>query len=126
MITFESIEQKVRDGSRLSADDGLFLFNYPDLLALARLAHSARLRLHGTTTYFNWNLHLNSTNVCEADCLFCSFSRLKTGMPKAYTMSLVEAERWIRELCSSATSSWCDNGTGRRIAWPVCRTACAG
>jgi aminodeoxyfutalosine synthase len=97
MITFEAIEQKVRDGSRLSADDGLFLFNYPDLLALARLAHSVRLRLHGTTTYFNWNLHLNSTNVCEADCLFCSFSRLKTGMPKAYTMSLAEAERWIRE-----------------------------
>lgn len=55
-----------------------------------------RTRLHGKTTYYNWNLHLNSTNVCEADCLFCSFSRLKTGEPKAYTMSIEDAEKWIR------------------------------
>ena len=55
-----------------------------------------RTRLHGKTTFYNWNLHLNSTNVCEADCLFCSFSRLKTGEPKAYTMSIEDAEKWIR------------------------------
>jgi aminodeoxyfutalosine synthase len=54
-----------------------------------------RTKLHGTTTYYNWNLHLNSTNVCEANCLFCSFARLKTGMPQAYTMSVDDAERWI-------------------------------
>ena len=97
MITFESIETKVAQGARLSAEDGVFLFNYPDLFAVARLAHSVRTRLHGKTTYYNWNLHLNSTNVCEADCLFCSFSRLKTGEPKAYTMSIEDAEKWIRD-----------------------------
>lgn len=97
MTSFSSIEEKVAAGERLSAEDGNFLFTYPDLLAVARLAHSVRLRKHGTTTYYNWNLHLNSTNVCEADCLFCSFSRLKTGMPQAYTMNLEKAENWIRE-----------------------------
>ena len=96
MITFESIEAKVAHGMRLSAEEGYFLFAYPDLLAVARLAHSVRTRLHGKTTFYNWNLHLNSTNVCEADCLFCSFSRLKTGEPKAYTMSIEDAEKWIR------------------------------
>jgi aminodeoxyfutalosine synthase len=97
MTTFESIKDKVSAGVRLSAEEGAFLFTYPDLLAVAQLAHSVRSRLHGTTTYYNWNLHLNSTNVCEADCLFCSFSRLKTGMPKAYTMSIADAEKWIRD-----------------------------
>jgi len=97
MITFESIEHKVANQVRLSAEEGAYLFNYPDLLAVARLAHSVRSKLHGKTTYYNWNLHLNSTNVCEADCLFCSFSRLKTGEPKAYTMTIEDAEKWIRK-----------------------------
>jgi aminodeoxyfutalosine synthase len=97
MITFESIEQRVANGERLSEHEGRFLFTYPDLLAVARLAHSVRTKLHDKTTYYNWNLHLNSTNVCEADCLFCSFSRLKTGEPKAYTMTIESAEKWIRD-----------------------------
>lgn len=97
MTRFESIQEKVRAGERLSAEDGTFLFSYQNPLAVAQLAHEVRLKLHGTTTYYNWNLHLNSTNVCEAGCLFCSFARLKTGMPQAYTMNVQDAQRWIRE-----------------------------
>ena len=96
-ITIESIEQKIGKGGRLSASEGEFLWTYPDLLRVGQLANSVRERLHGNKTYFNRNLHLNSTNVCEADCLFCSFARLKTGMPQAYTMSPEEALSWIRE-----------------------------
>lgn len=97
MRTFESIRDKIEAKERLTLEDGLFLFDHPDLLAVAQLAHSVRLRLHGTTTYYNWNLHLNSTNVCEASCLFCSFARLKTGMPQAYTMQIEDAQQWINE-----------------------------
>ena len=79
MISFQSIEIKVNAQERLTQEEGEFLFSYPDLFAVARLAHTVRSRLHGGTTYYNWNLHLNSTNVCEANCLFCSFARLKTG-----------------------------------------------
>ncbi len=91
------IHDKVREGEALSAEDGLFLFQHPDLLAVGQLANLVRERLHGDITYFNRNLHLNSTNVCEADCLFCSFARLKEGMPQAYTMSVETAMNWIRE-----------------------------
>ena len=66
MTSFESIEKKIEHGERLSLEDGCSLFRHPDVLAVARLAHSVRLKLHGTTTYYNWNLHLNSTNVCQA------------------------------------------------------------
>jgi aminodeoxyfutalosine synthase len=89
------IENKVFRGERLSLEDGVALFTTPELLRVASLAHHVRTRLHGRTTYYNWNLHLNTTNVCQADCLFCSFARIKTGMPQAYSMSLEEAKEWI-------------------------------
>ena len=49
----------------------------PDLLAVGWLANRERERRHGARTYFNHNLRLEATNVCEASCLFCSFARLK-------------------------------------------------
>lgn len=91
------IEAKVEQKRRLSLEDGVRLFCSNDLLALGRMANTVRERLHGDTTYYNNNLHLNSTNVCEADCIFCSFARLKSGMPSAYTMDREQAYTWIRE-----------------------------
>ena len=91
------IERKVEDGARLSFEDGVRLFRSHDLLTIGRLANSVRERLHGDTTYFNRNLHLNATNICEADCIFCSFARLKAGMPKAYSMDHEQAAAWISE-----------------------------
>ena len=97
MTLFNDIQAKVRADERLSAQDGLTLWRHENLWDVAQLAHEARLRRHGKTTYYNWNLHLNSTNVCEASCLFCSFARLKTGMPQAFTMTPDAARSWIQE-----------------------------
>ncbi|MCX4244732.1 aminofutalosine synthase MqnE [Paraliomyxa miuraensis] len=87
---FRTVADKVRAGEPLAFDDGVFLYRYPDLLAVGALANEVRERLHGDRTYFNINFHINPTNVCEADCQFCSFARLQPGMPQAYTMSLDE------------------------------------
>jgi aminodeoxyfutalosine synthase len=97
VIRFEEIREKVGANERLSADEGVFLWHHENLWDVAQLAHESRLRRHGKTTYYNWNLHLNSTNVCEASCLFCSFARLKTGMPQAFTMTPDGARSWIQE-----------------------------
>jgi aminodeoxyfutalosine synthase len=85
---FADIAAKVRAGSPLDLDDGVFLYRYPDLLAVGHLANEVREAKHGDHTYFNINFHINPTNVCVADCKFCSFARLEEGMPAAYTMSL--------------------------------------
>lgn len=85
---FDTIARKVREGTALDLDDGVFLYHYPDLLALGSLANEVRERINGNNTYFNINFHINPTNVCVADCKFCSFARLEPGMPQAYTMSL--------------------------------------
>ena len=95
--SLREIERKVRAGERLSFDDGIYLWRHPDLLAVGQMANFVREKLHGDVTYFNRNLHLNSTNVCETDCIFCSFARLEEGMPKAYTMSVPQALNWIQE-----------------------------
>ncbi len=84
----DGIAGKVEARERLTFDDGVRLFETPDLLALGWLANRERERRHGARTYFNHNLRLEATNVCEASCLFCSFARLRPGDSGAYTMSL--------------------------------------
>ena len=91
------IDEKLRAGERLTFDDGVRLFDAPDLLAVGWLANREREKRHGARTYFNYNLRLEPTNVCQASCLFCSFARLRPGMPEAYTMSLEQAWDKLRQ-----------------------------
>ena len=49
--------------------------------------------------------------MCEADCLFCSFARLREGMPQARTMTVDEALKWIDErYCPGMTEVHIVNG----------------
>ena len=73
------IRDKVRDAASRCAEDGVALFQHPNLLEVGALANEVRERLHGDRTYFNRNFHINATNVCVASCMFCSFARLKEG-----------------------------------------------
>ncbi|HEX2453114.1 MAG TPA: aminofutalosine synthase MqnE [Vicinamibacterales bacterium] len=82
---------KVDAGVRLDLEDGVRLFECPDLLALGWLANRERERRHEDRTYYNYNIRIEATNVCVASCLFCSFARLKPGDPGSYTMALDEA-----------------------------------
>ena len=85
------IDEKLANGARLSMEDGVRLFECPDLLALGWMANREREKRHGGRTYYNFNIRLEATNVCVASCLFCSFARLKPGDPGSYTMTLEEA-----------------------------------
>jgi aminodeoxyfutalosine synthase len=88
--SLEPIAEKVFAGQRLDFADGLALYGTRDVLAVGWLANSVRERLHGDTTYFNVNRHINPTNVCVAACKLCAFGR-KKGDPAGYTMALEEA-----------------------------------
>lgn len=92
------LADKVLAGQRLDLDDGRRLMATPALSAVGALANLVRERLHGDLTWFNRNQHVNATNVCEASCMFCSFARLKTGDPMAYTMTLEQAVSRVRAL----------------------------
>jgi aminodeoxyfutalosine synthase len=90
------IEKKLEHRERLSLEDGVALFEHPDLLAVAALANRERETRHGDRTYYNYNIRIEATNVCVASCLFCSFARLRPGDPGSYTMSLDEAWEKLR------------------------------
>ncbi len=96
-LGLEDIDRKLEAGVRLTFDDGVRLFECPDLLALGWLANREREKRHGARTYYNFNIRLEATNVCVASCLFCSFARLKPGDAGSYTMSLEQAWNKLRE-----------------------------
>ncbi len=83
-----AIAHKLDAGERLTFEDGVRLFDCPDLLALGWLANREREKRHDGRTYYNFNIRLEATNVCVASCLFCSFARLRPGDSGSYTMSL--------------------------------------
>ena len=87
------ILEKVEAGQRLSYDDGVTLYQSPDILTVGYMANLVRERLHGAVTYFNVNRHINPTDVCVASCRLCAFGKHAKD-PKAYTMSLEEV--WFR------------------------------
>ena len=91
------ILRKLDRGDRLDLQDGVRLFESPDLLAVGWLANREREKRHGARTFYNYNIRLEATNVCVAGCLFCSFARLKPGDPGAYTLSLEQAWDKLRQ-----------------------------
>lgn len=71
-----AIALKVKEGKRISFDEGVLLYEQGSLGYLGTLANHVRQRLHGDLTYFNRNFHIEPTNLCVYDCKFCSYSRL--------------------------------------------------
>jgi aminodeoxyfutalosine synthase len=96
-LSLGDIDDKLEAGERLTFEDGVRLFECPDLLALGWLANRERERRHGARTYYNFNIRLEATNVCVASCLFCSFARLKPTDEGSYTMSLEEIWDKLRQ-----------------------------
>ena len=90
------LAEKVMAEERLSFADGLTIFRSDDLHGIGRLADIVRRRKHGRATYFNVNRHLNPTNLCYADCKFCSFF-VKHNQPGGYTHSIDESVRIARQ-----------------------------
>lgn len=71
-----TIAEKILNRQRISPQEGLVLFEKGSLPFVGALANHVREQLHGDTTYFNRNFHIEPTNVCVFACSFCSYSRL--------------------------------------------------
>lgn len=91
-VRLEPIREKVLAGERLLPEDGVTLFESPDLLAVGALADWVNRRKNGDRVFFVANQHINPTNVCilRATCVFCSYAR-RPKEDGAYTMTLEQA-----------------------------------
>ena len=72
-----AVWDKVRDGQRLSREDGLLLFETEDLLGLGRMADHVKTAREGDRAYFVLNRYISPTNICVLSCAFCGFARKK-------------------------------------------------
>ena len=89
---FAKIAKKILEQERISVDDGVQMIESNDLILLGHMANYVRerkayqlaiakgfdettARQRMTQVWWNTNLHLNPTNVCIAECDFCSFAK---------------------------------------------------
>jgi aminodeoxyfutalosine synthase len=70
----DELAEKVDTGARLSFAELAALYCSP-LSRLAALATRQRERHNGKKVFFNRNIHLEPTNICVNDCVFCSYRR---------------------------------------------------
>jgi aminodeoxyfutalosine synthase len=99
----ESIAEKVHAGLRLSADDGMTMLRTRDIWTLGELANHVRQKLHGRTTYYNVNRHINYSNVCALSCKFCAFYR-KKGDEGAYEYSVEDIAKQAHEAAEAGAT----------------------
>jgi aminodeoxyfutalosine synthase len=81
------LEEKIREAERLEPEEGLELFERATLDELEELANIRREELNGDVVYFNHNFHLEPTNRCVYDCLFCSYSRALKDKNESWELS---------------------------------------
>ena len=81
------IGEKVLAKQRITPEEGVLLFEKGTLPFLGAFANHVRERIHGHTTYFNRNFHIEPTNVCVFTCQFCSYSRLYAHRDEGWELS---------------------------------------
>lgn len=87
--SIREIEDKVKQGGRITDDEALFLYTTPDVHALGRMSEAVRQRWNGNKAYYIVNRHINYSNICVDDCKFCAFAR-KPGENGGFEYSIQE------------------------------------
>ncbi len=102
---FNRISMKIKEGERLSPEEGLYLLTDADLMDIGQLAQQVRhKRLPGNRVTFVVDSNPNYTNVCIADCLFCAFYR-RPGDKEAYTLSVEQVMEKIRSAADQGATT---------------------
>jgi aminodeoxyfutalosine synthase len=91
------IADKVKAGQRITDQDALLLFEKASLGFVGSLANSIREKLHGDTTYFNRNFHIEPTNVCVFSCNFCSYSKLYAKREEGWELSIDQMLHMVKK-----------------------------
>ncbi|MCX7822619.1 MAG: aminofutalosine synthase MqnE [Syntrophobacterales bacterium] len=92
----DDIFEKVKEGKRLTREDGVRLFNCKNLLTLGELAHTVKVNLHGNDVFYVLNRHINYSNICLSGCLFCAFGK-PPGHSQAFELTVGDIRRKIQE-----------------------------
>ncbi|WP_029915256.1 aminofutalosine synthase MqnE [Pelobacter seleniigenes] len=100
---FTSLHEKIAAGQRITDAEALALFESPDLLAIGELAAAANHRKNGDRVYFNVNRHINYSNLCVNQCIFCAFSK-EEGEAGGYTLALEQIQEKAAEAVAAGAT----------------------
>lgn len=96
---FSNIEvqifKKVIADKRISNNDGLYLFESSGLEFCAYLANIIKERKHKQNVFYNKNVHIELTNICENKCRFCSFFREENDSD-SWNMDVSDALEYLK------------------------------
>lgn len=98
----QGIVEKVKNGERLTLEDGVTLYHSPDLLTIGQLANEVNMKKNGENVYFIENMTIYHTNVCEAYCKFCGFRR-DPGEEGSYTYTGDELVEQVKQRITPTT-----------------------
>ncbi|MDR3236063.1 MAG: CofH family radical SAM protein [Prevotellaceae bacterium] len=71
-----TLAEKIKRGNeRLSAEELTTLYLHCPIPQLSAFATLRREQLNGKNVFFNRNFHIEPTNICMNDCVFCSYRR---------------------------------------------------
>ncbi len=87
-IQLQQIGNKIINNKRLNFNEGVYLFEKASLPYVGALANWKRESLHGDSTYFNKNFHIEPTNVCVFSCKFCSYSKLYAHKEEGWELTI--------------------------------------
>jgi len=90
------IEEKIHSNQRLTSEDGMLLYETPDLNAVGYLANIVRERMCGNVAWYVRNQHINYTNVCNKLCRFCSFY-VKPRDERGYVLSPEDVQERVMQ-----------------------------
>ena len=93
----KSIAEKVINGTRITTNEAITLYEKGELGFLGILANYVREKKNGNYTYFNRNFHIEPTNLCVFDCKFCSYSRNFKQKGEAWEMTEEEIYDYVRK-----------------------------
>jgi len=100
---FTNIRNKIEAGQRVDEAEALALFESNDLLAIGELAAEVNRNKNGERVYFNVNRHINYTNYCVNQCIFCAFSK-EDGDDGGYTLTLETIRNKAKEAVAAGAT----------------------
>jgi len=96
----KQISDKIFTGTRITPEEGLYLFSKADLPLLGILSGFPRRRINGNMAFFNRNFHIEPTNRCVYNCRFCSYHK-PAGDPDSWEYSHEQMLDIVRRFDSS-------------------------
>lgn len=90
------IAGKIESGIRITPQEGLTLYEKAGLPLLGILSSTVRKKKNGITVCYNRNFHIEPTNRCVYNCLFCSYRR-PAGDPESWDYSHEEILEIVKQ-----------------------------